>query len=320
VPEIAKFAWLRPKKSHQWVTGPSGQLWLTGDCTGSTAYYPFQEFTGLFRDFAAIEPTPEAILDFANKYGNLNKPESGKELRENRSLGPDGKLLPLGTPPDWLDGENVWLTRDGEKFCLALTKNPPCLAPGSPVPEKLTRVLEEHTYSSVYGWQKDILFMRQAIAAWEGMGKKGPLPTEAVDLIDLHVSHVGFHLTHDPKRERMVAVLLPHSLRAGLWLQLLFAIEGQRHFCTCRWCGRSFERGRSPEINRRTFRQGQEFCSITCRVGAHRQRKYRARELASEGKTAAAIAKELGSKKSAVEKWIAGIAKGKNQKSTKKRS
>jgi DNA invertase Pin-like site-specific DNA recombinase len=45
-------------------------------------------------------------------------------------------------------------------------------------------------------------------------------------------------------------------------------------------------------------------CSDPCRVPAYRARQEQARELASAGKTAREIAKELGSTVDTVKKWI----------------
>jgi hypothetical protein len=288
MPEIAEVSWKRPANGHKWIAGPDGQFWLTDDCTESVTYLPFREYTGLFRDFAETNPDePEAIKQFADKHGNLFAPVPDKP----KSDIPEGDVSQLYKP----------------EF----------RASGMPSLAELPGIAAGHTYSPLTTWQRSILAMREVIHVWDKMDGRGELPPEAQWVIRLWtLNHVGVILVHDERRDRMAAVVSPDSLLSGLWLQLLLAIDGRRSFRRCRWCGRFFEVGRSPEIGRRTFRQDQESCSVTCRVASHRQKKYRARELAEAGKSAAAIARELGTEKSKIEKWVGGIVAS-NRKSAK---
>src|SRR5689334_15970485 len=42
----------------------------------SRRYEPLEEPTALFRTFADIDPTPDKILEFANRYGHLTRTEA----------------------------------------------------------------------------------------------------------------------------------------------------------------------------------------------------------------------------------------------------
>jgi hypothetical protein len=56
----------------------------TGEIAVNRFYDPFQEEPALYRIFAVLKPTPEAILDFVQKYGDFTTVEELLEGEEHR--------------------------------------------------------------------------------------------------------------------------------------------------------------------------------------------------------------------------------------------
>src|SRR5262249_8287389 len=77
-----KFRWAVPKAGFCWEDGPwvaAGReqpipaLLVEGKAAGLSrrSYAPLQQATALFREFAELPATQEAVLAFANEYGSL---------------------------------------------------------------------------------------------------------------------------------------------------------------------------------------------------------------------------------------------------------
>jgi hypothetical protein len=104
-------------------------------------------------------------------------------------------------------------------------------------------------------------------------------------------------MLYDPTESaRPMPGLMPISLLGELYLQLGRAIGEKKEFARCGYCGRFLDVGGG--------RSDRGYCNESHRVLAYRARKEDARRLAAEGKTAAAIARQLGTTSSKVRKWI----------------
>jgi hypothetical protein len=72
---MASFTWPVAVSGYEWREYPipaSDNLRLKPIQKWPVRHYaPLEEFTGLFRTFAEMEPTPEGVLKFANQYGLL---------------------------------------------------------------------------------------------------------------------------------------------------------------------------------------------------------------------------------------------------------
>jgi hypothetical protein len=62
--------WRDPPEPHE-----PERLILVPDGFQSTRYHPLADHTALFRNFADVDPSPEGVQAFANRYGLLKKPE-----------------------------------------------------------------------------------------------------------------------------------------------------------------------------------------------------------------------------------------------------
>jgi hypothetical protein len=105
-------------------------------------------------------------------------------------------------------------------------------------------------------------------------------------------------LEYDGENGGQYVELLPQNLLAALWLQFALAVAGDKDYRDCEVCATPFE------VSLDAARADRVFCSNACRSKAYRQRQEKARRLYVEGKTARAIAKELGSDLATVKKWI----------------
>ncbi len=91
--------------------------------------------------------------------------------------------------------------------------------------------------------------------------------------------------------------LMPVSLLAACWFRLAQAISGQREERLCPKCGKWF-------VVEPGDRSDKKFCKETCRKLFYQQNRDTARRLRGQGKTAKAIAAELGVDLEMVKKWV----------------
>ena len=76
-----EFTWKRARAGYQWLDTDHGRLLCAVDAVQpdwqnsferyETTYQPLEERTGLFREFAALEPSEQQVLSFANRFGLL---------------------------------------------------------------------------------------------------------------------------------------------------------------------------------------------------------------------------------------------------------
>ena len=246
---------------------------------------PLGENAGLFRDFAALEPTSEGILRFAHRYGELglrSDPEDFefleqwveliREMRELTTLWDSiekGDLETLGQSIRWQsDGSAVEIhVPDGQG------KSTWKSMPADGLLELLPRNLH----------REDLI---------------GPARIYLKKRLNLRLSgRFTVKLVEDSPDGSLGIAIIPDSLIAGIWLQFAQAIEGNKQFRQCQVCGRWFE------LSSRAKRATAKFCSDGCRFKAYRQRKTRATELAEEGVPPTEIAVSLDTTVAQVRKW-----------------
>jgi hypothetical protein len=93
----------------------------------------------------------------------------------------------------------------------------------------------------------------------------------------------------------------PQTLHQALWLQAAAWIAEGKPFKCCQGCKQWFT------VPHKAPRTRVGFCSDACRVRAFRDKQDRARQMATAGKSHAAIARELGSNVKAVRRWVTGL-------------
>src|SRR5262245_35014147 len=73
---VFEFTWERPTKGKGfvWEEADTGETRLVRvEDASFKQYEPLKECTGLFRTFAGLLPQPAALLEFANRYGDLGR-------------------------------------------------------------------------------------------------------------------------------------------------------------------------------------------------------------------------------------------------------
>ena len=341
-PAIIHFTWMPPALGMEWVQAhrvkddwsleesatsvlsPKGfpMLWkYYGE--NKDEYEPLKDNSGLFRELAAVELTPEAISAFATRYGPLTRGQLHVpvEHRSNNYPQPpaDCKLVYSyfsSLSPEGLEADN-W--------------------------EASWHLRGAVSGDSLATWTENIRLLRALIAVWEsiGQGRKavaryaefslqdgnqtivlkdedGPIGDSIrfdkaskvtievaaehalIDAIAKRVRYANSISLYPPEsiHSRKLAIV-PRSLRDAIWLQFGLAVLENKKYRSCEICGKPFEV--SPGVGR----TNKTLCSPACKARAHRQRRDQALALAKKGVSAKDIAQRLGSQLSAVKKWIA---------------
>ncbi|QDU28507.1 hypothetical protein ETAA8_36090 [Anatilimnocola aggregata] len=317
-------SWSVERKSDRVLVSNDFRMSFLGLNTKSIKYQPLDS-SGLFRELAALDPSPEAIQQFANRYGAL----TGGRLfvpqdKEERMLKPTS---------------DVRLSRYYEEALFA------------GMTEAKTTIKHWVMRGAVFGdslgyWREEIHKLRALIGLWDSLrnsnrsgiekfaqfGWNGKLRTiNVVDedgkalarvrtftqeasakltlaaaaehaltdvLSDLTANTSGILLFPHESRYRRKLAIVPKSLRDAIWLQFALAVLENKKYRSCEVCGKSFEV--SPQVARTT----RTLCSSACKQKAHRLRRDQCVKFAEQGLTAKQIAKRVGSQLSTVENWL----------------
>jgi len=256
----------------------------------ATRYWPFSEFSALFREFANTTPTPEGILAFANKYGLLGLPP-------RLVFAPDG-------PPKTFARVNCELLEDWVRQIQAM-RDATTLWDKIRTDQKadLAKVLcwQESHEEKPAGWY----YRAQLIPGVPDPCTPGDIVTPALCLLrnrinDFLVTTVSPMMQFESPRRELALRLLPRDLLAALWLQLAWAVSGNRDYHVCKKCGRWFEVSKR-QLDHRTVRR--LFCSDPCKSADYRDNKTKAQALGATGMSPKQIAAELGKSVETVRAW-----------------
>jgi hypothetical protein len=295
----------------------------TAEDFGSLSNYePLVRDTGLFLQLAAIKPEPEAILEFATKFG---------PLALNRIWIPEGVDVPLAkTPPKLRPSATRVDNQIGHLAAEVAWEH--FMKHGAVVGDSLDRwkQLIDRVGDLAYAWnalrsndadqlakafpirkrhgkdqlqlrgRDDTLVMADVLI---GTPSKSKLRVNAerllLDAINEHLQgKFNFGLTVGDGTRRSWFSIHPKSLEAAVWLQFAQAVLGNKEFRECEACGTPFE------VSLDAFRTNRTLCSSACKARAHRMRRAETLALAAEGKTAKQIAKKVGSKLETIQKWL----------------
>jgi hypothetical protein len=323
VPDVPlDFAWEVPEAGHRWVeTQALGQgtdvrrHYLTpaygaGDRFRTLRYQPLSAFSGLFRNFAATEPSLDAIKSFADRFGLL-----GGNLRKRIVLydqGRDGKH-PMGFGEhvdEWIQeilvmrlAVDLWESarqEDTDQLSHMISWN-----------QEGTRVrIDTHPELGLGQLPQTPAHVHRAVIADQRVDPDVLARFAPDDLIApaLHcmqgLINENLHQRASPRllweqnRERLGLYIVPDGLIGALWLQFACAVERDARFRQCAECTTWFEvapgRGRADK----------QFCSTACRTRAYRKRQAQAARLHDEGRSIEDIARELESDPDTVRGWI----------------
>jgi hypothetical protein len=277
--EIAEFVWTVPSNGFKWqfrlpthqvVEDPPTPIpVLTDDVELSSpihaiTYRPLEEYTGLFRTFAEVQPSEDGVIHFANKYGAL-----GGIYRQAIALKEeDGKWAGLGS------GETLtaWKHEIAEIRRMLTYWD-------------AARARDTQTLRGVIHWDDSRVRFQDSDAADEIASARyrpdvlkafraGDVIAPAFWYLQSCVNRkltehkVVARLLWDPRLTALSVRVVPSSLIGCIWLQLAKAIEGNREYRQCENCKLWFEIGGS-----RTARSDKRFCSPTCKAAANRKKR-----------------------------------------------
>jgi hypothetical protein len=268
-----EFTWERPAKrtGFKWQER-DGHPWLTRiEDARFKSYQPLEEkmCSGLFRTFANLKQTPEAILEFANRFGSL-----GGDFDVFRIFKQGIETMKALV--------RIWdanRTKDWRGLRAGLSV-PIFIAPGIDRPDVNVKIAGTDELRNaglrVLAAAIEPFMLRSMFGAWDK-----PRPA----------------LVWNSQKNTAALKLWPPTLLDALYVQFADAILGNKRHRQCQLCGRWFE------LLRQVNRVDRQTCSTSCRVEIYRQKKKRAAELHAKGWSITRIATEVGSDASTVKKW-----------------
>lgn len=262
-----------------------------------------QDDRAAFRNFASLEPTPEAILDFANAHGMLGIEKLFPESKAPVRVGPD--------PYEWKETlfeweYQIWCMRYLVRLWDALQADEqPLLQTLFQRREKVWQLPREHK----------LLRDHQRKNPSE-LGRFRPNTDDTPNKFAFSMlrAMVSSRL-RDAVSVGVEGDLIDSSLSLrvstvldGLWLQFAMAIGRHLEFRACDQCGTWYEL--SPDVHRTT----RIYCSNRCKVKAYRTKKETARRMRVENKSLREIEKAIGAEtaaeKATLKGWLKDIPKG----------
>jgi hypothetical protein len=265
------FTWQRPasrKKGFRWE-GPEDNRRLVH--VPDAAFTSYRPQPGIFRDFADLEPTPQAVLAFANRCGALGQRIEFETLTAWR----EGiqQMKQLVTLSDAVTvGDCKKISQALEPFLAA-----PSLATAADIRPILQKQKRREKVSPNELAHAAVMRLFNAISPLERLEAEGTW--------------------HSPSGN--VALRLKHADLLGfMFFQLGHALLSGRRFRQCVACGKWSLL--QPGVNR----ADRITCSAYCRLRLYRQRKARAVELHRRGWSPQKIAQEIGSDVSKIRQWL----------------
>ncbi len=298
------YEWVEPSDRRGYVRrirppwNPRGddtpRLALVGkrpELTNRRVVLPTEEDAALFRNFAAMEPTPEQILDFATRRGPLWGEEQERfeewefEVRTMRFLIQVWDAVRRRK----LKGELVELFKADNSgvvefpYVDTVLEYKPWLRQRRRVSEHSGAELTVETGATAVAQRGTPLRAAQSYVVYA---------------VNNRLLALGAQTMLDWPDGKYQLVTRPNNLLGALWFQFASSIAGNKTYRACDVCGRAMEM--SPDVNRADRR----YCSDACRSRAMRRRQKKAAEMRQAGKTLRAIAKATGSDMATLKKWL----------------
>ncbi len=237
----------------------------------------------LYRNFANLETTPMAIVEFANRYGTLWQNDFGipfadweyeiKTMRflveswdaaDNKQIGLLAERFPK------VGGRFQFPHFDMSLPCATDKHNHPDLPA---LPESAT------VHGIAREFVRFVVNMKLRVAAEY-------LQVEKIGVTEKGTSAAGFKL-----------VVCPENLLTALWTQFADSIATDRRYRQCEVCREFME---LTDVNRSDRR----FCSDACRNRAMRKRQKLARQMRQQRCTLREISKATGSNIPTIKGWL----------------
>ncbi len=254
--------------------------------------FPIHEDSALFRNFAAMDPTPDEIINFVSRFGTLWDADGEPFAEWEYEVRTMRFLIDI-----W---DEVKAGRLTERFARHFARDN---APVVKYPYVDTVIRYEP-----FLWKRALIREHMAkgatvLADHYSVGGSGKPHQEArkylVQAVNMRLSKLEPQTALDWVDGKYRLVTCPRNLIGALWLQFALSISGNKSYRPCEVCSRSMEM--SPDVNRADRR----YCSDACRSRALRRRQKTAREMRASGKSLREIAKVTGSDMNTIKKWIA---------------
>jgi hypothetical protein len=220
---MAKFLW-RVAAGYGWSAAAEDDeplLVPVGDWQ-AREYAPLEEFSGLFRTFAATPATRVGVLEFANKFGPLG----------------------FGTSGAGGDLEDDWEVRGNKEW------------------QEDDQARREPNWEGYSAWVQHIVWLRECVATWDraqsdNVSEPAVRRMEETVLNQLR-GRVRVSFARDKRVGGFVLQILPINLLGAIWLQLAETISGSKKHRACEACGEWFEV--SPQKYRKSKHYCGEHC------------------------------------------------------------
>ena len=311
------FRWHVPIKGYRWIDtneidhpngerGPRRSLLTTGVGIGVMTEVriisPLTLRVPLCFQFAETKPTKEAIIKFANEWGELGEQAEFVFPDDCNGMESKGETLIF-----W--EESIGEVRRAVRLWQAVQdKNQSLLECELRFEEVQERALPCWVYT------EPLLNPHEnAALPFEYRGfiedRRFPLPPKrnhsfvAMCFVQSWLNknlkdRCGPFLVWHTERKDFCLRVLPTSLIGAIWWQFARMVAGETSFRPCKICGKPLE------IASGAFRVDREFCSSACRQKDHRAKMSKARELAAVGVSPVKIAKAIGTTKESILNWL----------------
>jgi hypothetical protein len=249
-------------------------------CHPGKPYQPLQKYDALFRTFANLAPSEEAILSFADRYGRLTDCREHPlefEARCRRADQDSDTHLRGETYPFWCAeietmrrtislwdlmqkgdrnglSKHIRWEKQGTELSVFYDSHPDQPVASRPDNAQMVRIASEFSgdMSRQYRLNDPVL----------------PAQTYLQGVVNEKLARgVISQLLPAPETRQLTLYHVPRDLLGALWLQFARAMSGNKAYRVCKECGQWFEV--SPERSRTT----RQFCSDACKSKAYRGRK-----------------------------------------------
>lgn len=280
--DVIKFEWRVAEDGYSWEDMPPGKVLKLSDAAAFRSAlrvtHPLKDNPALFLDFADLEASEDSILAFANRHGRL-----GYVRRQSEPAGdPRQREDPGESLSVWI--EQIEAMRKTTSMWVALMQHDGD-ALRKAAQERLDqdgadRLYPEMSVAADYverGWEYDRFHMWYT----EGEATRGIDETADADpflarfatfwiqsaINQRIIAYVPDGLWYSFSTLRLEFHVAPDSLLGAMWLQFGLAVSENRRYRRCMVCGKWFVV--PPDAPRNT----KQFCSVGCRVKAHRKKQ-----------------------------------------------
>jgi hypothetical protein len=317
------FWWAVCDGGYAWSTVFPGDddnpLLLPKSVKAERRYRPLHEHTALFRVFAAVTPTKEGILEFANTYGNLREKEEAviEDSEANVELATGetynawrreiiemSRLVPLWDMVQRRDTASLSRHIIWSDDCPLTFDNRSTLADVHVYYDSHPQLQPNQDPEPPDQRIKYLMAMGVGIPeAWRRGSSPDHFIAPALVFIQNQINlflqgNLSALLQRSPESRYPTLQFMPQGLSGAVWLQFAQAISGNKAYRECKECRRWFE------ITESTKRSDATFCLNRCRQRAYVRRMREAQTMFAAGKKIQDIARAIGSKVATVRSWV----------------